>query len=486
MKTELHIWIYPPGELAPQHCGALDLIGGRRCLFSYAESWLSDRRAFPLSPDLPLRSGAFEPEKGLDLHPIFEDAGPDRWGRRVIDTAFRPERKSPIDYLALAGEDRIGALGFSWSAENYETPKDQAFYAADLEALVSAAHAIEAHLPIDERLRRLLQPGRSVGGARPKAIIQDEGRYWIAKFPAEGDEVDVSAVEHASLRLAQACGIEVPDSRLVALRGKSVLIVERFDRDRSGARRHFASAKTLLVAEGHDIENVAYGDVAEVARRFSPDPRVDSRQLFRRMVFNVLMENTDDHEKNHAFLNDNGKWKLSPAYDLQPQLQGIGYQQLIVGAQAHEPSIENALSHAGRFMLTSAEANAEVEHMLVVLSRWPEAFRQAGVSERDIDACQRFVLVDRQLDAAYGKAPDAAVPPNTAHGQYDGRIIALRRDTVFQTSGGGETVAHPRAPLTKLADLKVGAELHVSYRDGQLHDASVGRPAKTRGRRRGR
>jgi serine/threonine-protein kinase HipA len=484
MNNELHVWIYPPGALTPKHCGMLDLIGGRRCLFSYSASWLNDRQAFELSPDLPLRAGAFEPAPGHDLHPIFEDAGPDRWGQRVIDTAFRPERRSPIDYLALAGEDRIGALGFSWSAERYETPKDQAFHAADLEALVGAAHAIEVHATIDQRLRKLLQPGRSVGGARPKAIVQDGGRYWIAKFPAEGDEVDVSAIEHASLRLAKDCGIAVPDSRLVSIPGKSVLLVERFDREPSGTRRHFASAKTLLVAEGLDIRSVAYAELAEVARRFSPEPRGDGRQLFQRMVFNILMENTDDHEKNHAFLNDKGKWKLAPAYDLQPQLQGIGYQQLIVGSRAHEPSIENALSDAGRFMLTSAEANDEVERMLGVLSQWPEKFRQAGVSERDIAVCQRFVLVDRQVEAAYGRIPDAVSELNTAQGRYAGRIVALRPDFVFQEVGG-ETVAHPRAALAGIADLKVGADLQVAYRDGQLHDAKTVQVPKSRSRSRG-
>jgi serine/threonine-protein kinase HipA len=396
MNDELHVWIYPPGALVPRLCGTLHLVGGRRCLFSYTRDWLDDKRAFELSPDLPLRAGTFEPEQGQEIHPIFEDAGPDRWGRRVIDTAFRPQRRSPIDYLALAGEDRIGALAFSWSAEAYETPGDQAFHIADLEGLTEAAHAIELHEPIDERLRRLLQPGRSVGGARPKAIIQDDGRRWIAKFPAEGDEVDVSVVEHASLRLAGLCRIEVPESRLVSIRGKRVLLVERFDRDADGHRLHFASGRTMLIAEGIDVSAASYGDLAEIARRHSPEPKADSLQLFQRMLFNIVMENTDDHEKNHAFLNQKGKWKLSPAYDLQPQLQGIGYQQLIVGAKAHEPTVENALSDTGRFMLTRTEASHEAERLLDVLSRWREHFRAEGVSERDIELCQRYVLVDRE------------------------------------------------------------------------------------------
>jgi serine/threonine-protein kinase HipA len=403
MNNELFVWIYPPGALSPHPCGRLDLIGGRRCLFSYSQGWLVHREAFALSPDLPLRAGVFEPPHGEDIHPIFEDAGPDRWGRRVIETAFRPARRSPIDYLALAGEDRIGALAFSWSAVDYDTPTDQAFYGADLEALAGAAHAIEAHETIDERLRWLLQPGRSVGGARPKAIIREEGRYWIAKFPAEGDEADVAAIEHASLRLASECGIDVPDSRLVAIRGKNILLVERFDREAAGARRHFASARTLLLAQGIGVDNIAYSELAEVARRFSPESKRDCLQLFQRMTFNVLMENTDDHEKNHAFLNVRGKWKLSPAYDIQPQLQGIGYQQLRVGLRDHEPSIENILSDAGRFMLTNDEATTEVKRMLGVLAHWPERFRHTGVSGRDIDLCRRFVLVDRELEVLYGK-----------------------------------------------------------------------------------
>jgi serine/threonine-protein kinase HipA len=483
MNDELHVWIYPPEARTPRLCGTLRLIGGRRCLFAYAQNWLDDKQAFELSPDLPLRPGSFEPETGLDIHPVFEDAGPDRWGRRVIETAFRPQRRSPIDYLALAGEDRIGALGFSWSVDAYQTPIDQAFHVTDLEGLVEAAHAIEVHEPIDERLRRLLQPGRSVGGARPKAIIQDGGRHWIAKFPAEGDEVDVSVVEHASLRLAEACGIEVPESRLVPIRGKSILLVERFDRTPSGFRRHLVSARTMLIAEGIDIGVAAYADLAEIARRYSPAPRADARELFQRMLFNIAMENTDDHEKNHAFLNVDGKWKLAPAYDLQPQLQGIGYQQLIVGTQAHEPSVENALSDAGRFMLTRAEASAEAERVLDVLTRWPEHFHAEGVSARDIEMCERFVLAQRERDKAYGKLPDEFIDPDTASGRYVGQIVALRPDTVFQATNDGVVVSHPRAGLTDLGDVELGAEVSVEYERGSARTTPLNRKVRGRSRK---
>src|SRR5260363_289509 len=151
----------------------------------------SEQKRIALSPDLPLKAGQFEPPAGLDLHPVFEDAGPDRWGRQIIDKVFQLPRRSPIDYLATAGEDRIGALGFSSSPDDYVVAKEQAFQAADLADLLRAAQALEHHMPINDEMRRLLRPGASAGGARLKAIIQDRQRHWIAKFPAEGDIADM-------------------------------------------------------------------------------------------------------------------------------------------------------------------------------------------------------------------------------------------------------------------------------------------------------
>ena len=175
-NSELFVWIYPPSSAEPIHCGVLQLISGRLCRFEYAPAWLARDDAFELSPDLPLRAGKFEPSAGLNIHPIFADAGPDRWGRQIIDRVFRLRRSSEIDYLAVAGEDRIGALGFSLDSERYDVVAEQALHTADLAALLSAARAIEHRMPIDEGMRRLLRPGASAGGARPKAIIQDGGR----------------------------------------------------------------------------------------------------------------------------------------------------------------------------------------------------------------------------------------------------------------------------------------------------------------------
>lgn len=392
-NNELSVWIYPESSAYPVHCGVLELIRGRLCRFEYAPAWLARADAFELSPDLPLHAGKFEPDAGLNIHPIFADAGPDRWGRQIIDRVFRLRRSSEIDYLAVAGEDRIGALAFSLESGRYNVVVEQELHTADLAALLSAAQAIERHMPIDDDMRRLLRPGASAGGARPKAIIRDDGCHWLAKFPAEGDSVDVCAIEQASLRLAAACGITVADSRLVDVGGRNVLLVERFDRDEAGGRIHFASARTLLIAQGVDIANAAYSDIADTARRFSRAPKEEAREIFKRMVFNVAMENTDDHEKNHAFLWRDGRWNLAPAYDVQPQLQGIHYQQLKVGRFDYEPSMRNVLSDCGRFMLTEAEARSEIGEMMVVLERWQEHFAAAGVREDDIEACARYVRV---------------------------------------------------------------------------------------------
>lgn len=396
MNDALYVWIYPPLSLQPVPCGKLTLIRGRKCTFEYASAWLESAQRFALSPDLPLREGAFEPPAGQDIHPVFQDAGPDRWGQRIIEQVFNPRRRSAIDYLAIAGEDRIGALAFSWNPDGYQPAREQVLHRADLEALIAAANALEHREEIGSEMRRLLKPGTSAGGARPKAIIEHEGRRWIAKFPVDGDMVDMCAVEHASLRLAQQCGIRVPDSKLVPVGRSNALLVERFDRHSDGARIHYCSAKTMFLAEG--IESAAYSDLASIARKYAPAPADAAREIFLRMAYNVLLENTDDHDKNHAFLWIEGKWNLAPAYDIQPQLNGLGYQELVVGKQGNESSLQNVMSNCGRFMLSDEQAHGEIEAMLRQLKTWPDVFASHGVSGRDIDVCKNYVLVEREAE----------------------------------------------------------------------------------------
>lgn len=400
----LYVWIYLEGAREPVLCGRLELLNGRKCVFSYDESWIERECAFALSPDMPLQSWVIEPPAGLDLHPIFEDAGPDRWGKSVINKVFNPRRRSPLEYLELAGENRIGALGFSRSASEYLAADGASFHVADLPELIRAAEALSLQMPIDDNLRRLLRPGSSAGGAQPKCIINHRGEDWIAKLPA-GEGEHTQAIEHASLELARQCGICAVESELVKVGNRDVLLVKRFDRHKEG-RVHFASARTLLIADGVAEGRMGYADVAEIARRLSSSPVDDSHELYRRMVFNILIENTDDHEKNHAFVFHQGEWKLSPAYDVLPQLQGLGFHQLRIGKDGNESKVANALSECERFMLKPGEAKEIVEQTAEQVRHWREAFARAGVSQQDIEACDRFIMRDSIFKL--GKVPEGS------------------------------------------------------------------------------
>lgn len=442
----LHVWIYPQAAKVPVLCGTLELLRGRQCIFSYADSWLGHAKAFPLAPDMLLREGAINPSLGLELHPIFEDAGPDRWGKNIINKVFNPRRRSPLEYLERAGEDRIGALGFARSADNYEVLHEQTFQVTDLPDLVRAAHALSIHAPIDEDLQRLLRPGASAGGARPKAVIRDQHDAWIAKFPTPDDDVDECAIEHASLRLAASCGITVPESRLIEIGGRNVLLVKRFDREPAG-RLHLASARTMLIAAGVAEDAMGYGDLADATRRVSAAPKQTCEELFRRMAVNVLIDNTDDHAKNHAFLYQDGIWHLSPAYDLQPQRQGIGYQQLKIGKHGHEPNINNILSDSSRFLLKAEAAREILGEITQQLAKWPALFQREGVSQRDIDACAPHIMNARRFD--FGKAPERFSLPKDRD-NYIGSVVAINEQHVYQDVGQRRYVQHDRnafAPL---------------------------------------
>jgi len=453
----LYAWIYPLGEQQPVLCGALELLNGRRCVFSYDAQWLGHEKRFALSPDLALRAGVMEPPAGLELHPIFEDAGPDRWGKNVINKVFNPQRRSPLEYLERAGEDRIGALGFSRSALAYEVLKEQAFHVADLGDLMHAAQALSTQAPIDENLRRLLRPGASAGGARPKAIIQHEGGDWIAKFPTLDDEHDICAMEHASLLLAKSCGIDVPESQLVDVGGRNVLLVKRFDRA-EGGRLHYASARSMALAEGIREDDMGYADLADLVRRSLPDAKKQCHELFRRMALNVLLENTDDHGKNHAFLLHADGWRLSPAYDIQPQLQGIGYQQLRIGHQNYEPSMANVLSDCGRFMLKKDEAVAVLSDVADKVCKWPEVFARAGVPQRDVDACARYVMNEKMF--RFGQAPKSFVLPEEKK-SYSGKPVAVVAEHLYQHVGRDVNVQHQRSALPSVTLPE--QNLHIRY-----------------------
>jgi serine/threonine-protein kinase HipA len=244
-------------------------------------------------------------------------------------------------------------------------------------------------------LKRLISPGVTLGGARPKALLEVNGQQWLVKF-SDGDATDAPLVEHASLTLAALADIQVARSQPIRLTHGHAVAIQRFDR-RAGERLHALSAKVALAAAG---ESFGYPELAQLLRRrgvaVGDRNVVQMRELFRRMVFNILIDNTDDHEKNHALLvNDAAEYELSPAYDVLPSGQALGYQQMRVGAQQADSTLDNALSMCGQFGLKQAAAEEEIRRVARVVARWREHFESAGVSRGDLE------LIGEQIDRRF-------------------------------------------------------------------------------------
>ncbi|MES1942464.1 HipA-like protein family [Salinisphaera sp. PC39] len=323
------------------------------------------------------------------------DAAPDNWGRRVIEYRSNQARLSEIEYLLSGGGDRIGALHFQPDPHCYQPPKQST---ATLSQILDAAAYVESQAPLPEDLRLALEHGTSIGGARPKAAIRDEHGHWIAKFSSSQDRFSVVESELATLSLARLCGIDVPEHRLAHVDGKSILLVRRFDRltGHSGiTRRLLLSALTLLQLDETEARLASYPELAEVLRRLSRRPQEDTVELYRRMVFNILIGNTDDHAKNHACFWD-GEWlELTPAYDLlpTPRVGQEGRQAMDVGDAGKASTLSNARSQAGRFGLTVDQAEAVIADTCARMADWKDMYEQAGVPPAEIDRLSQATIM---------------------------------------------------------------------------------------------
>ena len=330
----------------------------------------------------------------------LRDAGPDFWGRRVIERRAGKAELGELDYLLESPDDRAGALGFGLGKVP-PAPRRTFNQTMDLARLQAIAHAIlneKARSPdaATGQIEDLLLIGTSMGGARPKAVVEDDDGLWLAKFNRPDDRWNHARVEHAMLRLARECGVSAAESRVVTAGGRDVLLVKRFDRRRSelGYRRaRMVSAMTLLRAEETDRSpgSWSYVALAEELRRVSTQPERDAAELFRRMCFNALISNTDDHPRNHAILAWERGWRLSPALDLTPSTP-VGVERrdlaLVCGDAGRWANAGNLLSQHARFLLGGADAEAildEVEDR--VTRRWHGIARASGVSEAD---CSRI------------------------------------------------------------------------------------------------
>lgn len=382
-------WLGDP--VTPRRIGTLSLQDNRRKVgLGYDPAWIAAPHSFALSEDLPLQPGLKTPAERDTAVGAVDDARPDQWGERVIRLIERPVRLSLLEYLYFAGDDRFGALGVSLQADAYAPAPTAAMPTFDgLADMHQAVQRVMAGEAVSEQQRRLLQPGVSMGGARPKSLMQIDGVSWVVKF-AEGGELDSPLIEHASMQLARRCGIQTANTLALPLPKGHAVAIQRFDR--MGPRRlHVLSAHVALRAAG---EAMGYPELAQLIRRLGRPEQVRAQQqeLFRRMVFNILIDNTDDHEKNHALVRgDDGFYALSPAFDVLPAAQGLGYQQMRVGAQGHEASIANALSEARAFGLTDALARQTVAEIAGQVAQWSTVFKGLGVRDADIDVLAQYL-----------------------------------------------------------------------------------------------
>ena len=363
--------------------------------FVYGRSYLERPDAVELDPlELTLGRGERRTAQLGGVFGALRDSAPDAWGRRLVERRLGRTDLEEFDYLTVGSADRAGALGFSGepSPPAAEIPGP----APTLERLADEA-AILAENPraAAPAARELLFPGTSLGGARPKATVLDGGELWLAKFGLPGDRWDESRVEHAMLRLAAACGIRAAESRVETVGGgRSVLLVRRFDRARSGTgflRRRQVSALTLLGADDSptDRRGWSYLELADELRRTSVRNREDLRELFLRMGFSAATRNTDDHPRNHCLTADARGWRLGPAYDLTPT-PGASAEPpdlaMTCGRHGRHGSRENLLSGAPRFLLDRTDAESLLDGVFrAVAAGWREALAEAGVSLRDAE-----------------------------------------------------------------------------------------------------
>lgn len=403
---ECFVYIVLPGQTtfvpAAHFQWSPDEHGLPRGRLIYGRRYLERSNAVPLDPiDLPLTPRVYETRTLGGVFGALRDAAPDYWGRRVIQRHMDAFDLPEVDYLLQSPDDRAGALGFGLNAQP-PAPKREFNQTVDLAKLQAMADAILAdeertpNDPISSQVQELLLIGTSMGGARPKAVVEADGALWVAKFNCATDHWNNARVEHAMLRLAAACGLRVASSRIEPIGDRDVLLVKRFDREagEGGYRRaRMLSALTLLRAGDtfRDRDRWSYPLLAEELRRVSSRPAEDAQELFRRMAFNALISNSDDHPRNHAFIALADDWQLSPAYDLTPAAPPSLERRdlaLSCGDQGRRASADNLLSQCGRFLLARDAAAKIIDDMEAqVRGRWYEVARREGVTARD---CERI------------------------------------------------------------------------------------------------
>jgi len=404
LPREAYVWIWLPASTEPVVAGRLARDGDLH-VFNYGRSYLERPDAIPIYlPELPLQRGALVPRAPLDMAGALRDGSPDAWGRRVIINRLtglkgidaQAVEFDELTYMLNSGSDRIGALDFQASPDRYEPREAEN---ATLEELLEAAERVDRGEPIPPALDKALFHGSSIGGARPKALITDGEDKFIAKFSATNDTYAIVKAEYVAMRLADvAAGLDVAPVRLVKANGKDVLLVKRFDRTRTEkgwTRRAMVSALTMFGLSEMQARYASYRDLADIIRARFTDPKETLRELFGRMVFNVLSGNTDDHARNHAAFWDGGSLSLTPAYDIcpQPRTGREANQAMLIGEDDRRSRLETCRAAASAFLLQYDDARAIIGAQVDgIRSAWNEI-----CGEAELSAVDQALLWERQF-----------------------------------------------------------------------------------------
>lgn len=389
-----YVWIWLPDKPEPVVAGHLTEENGL-LQFNYGRSYLERADAIPIYlPELPLQPGMLPLLNGLQMPSSIRDAAPDAWGRRVIlnrtygikGQNLDNKELSEIEFLLGSGSDRIGALDFQERADKY-VPRHH--INARLEELLSSAERVEAGTPLTPELDQALYHGSSIGGARPKALIENGDTKYIAKFSASKDLYSVVKAEFIAMRLALLAGLNVAPVSLVQASGKDVLLIERFDRTktkRGWQRKAMVSALTLFGLDEMMARYASYEDLAEIIRHRFDNPKATLRELYGRLTFNILCGNNDDHARNHAAFWDGTSLSLTPAYDICPQSRTgrEASQAMLMHGKQNASRLGVCLEAAHHFLLKEKEAREIIEHQIQTIhENWDDICDKAELSEVD-------------------------------------------------------------------------------------------------------
>lgn len=420
---EAFVWTWLAGRTEPVAAGRL-VRSGTRLQFHYGRSYLARADAIPLyEPELPLRAGLLPLPAGLIMPSAIRDSSPDAWGRRVIinrltgltGSAAAAAELDELTFMLQSGSDRVGALDFQASAAHYEPRLTH----APLAELLEAAERVETGVPLTAELGQALQHGTALGGARPKAQVEDASHEYVAKFSTSGDLFAVVKAEYLAMRLAAAAGLDVATVKLDHALGKDVLLVERFDRERAEEgwhRRAMVSALTLLELDEMMAAYAGYDLLADVIRHRFTEPKDSLRELFGRLAFNILCGNTDDHARNHSAFWDGKTLTLTPAYDICPQSRtgGEASQAMRIIGESKLSRLSLCVEAAPKFLLSTEEAIAIIAGQIdTIAANWTALCAEAGLS-----AVDRNLLWGRQFlnPYAFEGAPAGLEPPGQPAG----------------------------------------------------------------------